>query len=248
MRKDHIYNLQSIACDLSVFFFSLFLSDKLRPFLERELLNPNQSMQQANAALGWLYISAACAQAVGMWLMKPALHYQMHMVKGPSYGTGSFAGAIFLLVMHFCIFGVLFIWDGFRFIWGNMHGFKIILPILCCMIPTAIAIIISFPGKKPPVLKLPQYILSWVGTLLVTFSVVVASQACWHLLLDGASADLHQSSVVANIVIIILFGFVFLLLYLPARYVFLITEYHLLWTWLRILSVFIPFAYAIFKG
>ncbi len=179
--------------------------------------------------------------------MRPTIHYQLHQY-GPAGGSGSFIGAIFLLVMHLTIFGVLFIWDGFKYIWGNTSGFKIILPVLFCTLPTITAIILSFPGKEKKQPAAIHYWLGWLGTILVTFSMVVVAQSCWHILLDGMGKDLHSSSFIGNALLSLLFGFVFLLFYLPPRYAFLITDYNKLSTWFWILAVYAPFAYSIFTG
>lgn len=239
---------QSIFCDVAVLFFSIFLADSLRPMMEKEMLDPNKSTNDYSASIGWLCIATVIAQTAGMWLLRPVIRQQMQSPMAPEYGNGSFFGGIMLLVMHFVIFGVLFTWDGFNYLWGDTSGFKKVLPIILCFLPTATAIIISFPGKKEKVFTQLHYWMGWLGTLLVTFSVVVVSLSCWHILLDGMGSELHGSSVVGNILIVILIGFVFLLMYLPQRYAFLITEYHRRDTWLRIGLVYAPFAWAVLRG
>jgi hypothetical protein len=239
---------QSIFCDLSVLFFSIFLADSLRPLLEKKMLDTNKSYNDYDASIGWLSIATVIAQTGGMWLLRPAIRKQMQSPMAPDYGSGSFFGGIMLLVMHFVIFGFMFTWDGFRNLWGNTSGFKIILPIILCILPTATAVIISFPGKKEKPFTKLHYWMGWAGTLLLTFSVVVVSLSCWHVLLDGMGKDLHGSSVGGNIFLVVLFGFLFLLMYLPQRYAFLITDYHRRDTWLRILLVYAPFAWQVMVG
>jgi hypothetical protein len=239
---------QSIFCDLSVLFFSIFLADSIRPMLEKELLDPAKPVDQYSSSVGGLYIATVVAQVAGMWLLRPVIRKQMHSPRAPAYGSGSFFGAILLLTMHFGLFGVILTWDGFRSLWGNTDGFKKILPILLCGLPTITAVIISFPGKKEkPFTPLHNW-MGWIGTLLVTFSVVVVSLSCWHVMLDGMGKDLHGKSIGGNIIIMLLFGFVFLLMYLPQRYAFLITDYNRVDTWLRILLVYSPFAWQVMVG
>lgn len=239
---------QSVFCDLAVLFFSIFLADSLRPLLEREMLDPDKSINNYSASIGWLYLATVVAQTAGMWLLRPVIRKQMQSDGAPGYGSGSFFGGIMLLVMHFVIFGFLFTWDGFRYIWGDVSGFKKILPIVICFVPTVTAIIISFPGKKEKPFTRLHYWLGWLGTLLLTFSIIVVSLSCWHILLDDLGKDLHSSSVGGNIFIVVLFGFLFLLMYLPQRYAFLITEYHRSDTWIRILLVYAPFAWQVLAG
>lgn len=238
---------QSIFCDLAVLFFSIFLADNLRPVLEREMLDPNKSIDNYSASIGWLYIATVVAQTMGMWLLRPVIRRQMQSPGAPDYGSGSFFGGIMLLVMHLVIF-FLFTWDGFKYIWGDVSGFKMILPIILCFAPTITAIIISFPGKNRRPFTRLHYWMGWIGTLLLTFSIIVVSLSYWHILVDDLGTDLHGSSIGGNIVMVVLFGLLFLLMYLPQRYAFFITEYHRRDAWLRILLVYAPFAWAVLAG
>lgn len=246
--KSDIFFWQSIFCDLVVFLLSVFLTDMFTPLLEKEILDPNKSIGAYSSKIGWLYIDAVFAQTIGLWLMRPVIRRQMQSEGAPNYGAGSFAGAILLLVMHFVIFGILFTWDGFQSIWGNVSGIKMILPILLCALPTISALIISFPGDKEKPLTAMNKWMGWLGTLLLTFSIVIVSQACWHILFDGQGASLHNASIIGNILITILFGFLFLLMYLPPRYGFIITDYNKGSAWLRILLVYAPFGWQVLTG
>jgi hypothetical protein len=176
------FSWQSIFCDLTIILVTVFLSDYIRPFLEKEIFNSGRSIDNYSASLGWMYLAAAFAQTAGMWLMRPMIQSQL-IQQGPAEGNFMFIGVIFLFVMHFTIFGFLMVWDGFKYVLGGLKGIRILLPVLFFLFPTATAIFISFPGKKEKALTTGHYWLGWLGTILVTFSVVVISQACWHILL-----------------------------------------------------------------
>lgn len=243
-----VVSWQAFFCDLIVFLCAIWFTNLIQPFLQKEIIDSGRTIQSYAPAVGWLYLATAVAQTVGMWLLRPMIRSHQHSADAPDYGTMSFFGGLVLLVMHFTIFGFLIIWDGFKYIWGDSNGFKMILPILLCAIPTITAIIISFPGDKERPMRAKDHWLGWLGAILLTFSIVVVSQVFWHLLLDDSGKELHAVSNTANIVMVILFAFVFLLMYLPARYAFFITGYNRLSTWIGISLVYAPFARQVLLG
>ena len=239
---------QSIFCDAAAFVFTVFLTNSLSPFLTKEILNHDKSLGNYSPLMGWLCIGTVLAQTTGLLLMRPVIHKQMQSEGAPSYGTASLIGAIFIWIMHFYIFGILLTWDGFKSIWGNVSGFKMIIPIIIIMTSTIATIYISFPGNKKKVLTAKDKWLGWLGTMLITFSVVIVSQMCWYILFDGAGHDMNQPYFILSLILAIFFGFFFLLIYLPPRYGFIITEYNKPSVWIRIALVYAPFGWQILTG
>ena len=252
--------MQSILSLLYDFLFLLFiilLEPRLEQFIRMHAYDASQeSTTHIDKSFGILLVSAAYAQFAGALFLGRSISAILSNPSRDGTGNGGFAGAIFLIVMHFTLFGVMMVFDGLKYIFGDLFSGSIwvnipvgILTFLAVILPTAAIIAVSFPKSGKIVFQpVKDSFFQIAGTLLIFFSACVATTLFWTLLVADVASALHSESFLANIFVVILFFFAFLLLYLPPRYVLLITDYRSRFTWLRIGIIFLPFAYEVFTG
>jgi len=242
----------STLFDLLLLVFFIFFEPRLGNYLSA-ILNDGAAVDQQTA--GYIFLSASLAQTIGTILrMKWASAHLQHTNK--KTGTGGFVGAIFLIVMHLTLFGFMMTFDGVRYIAGDDYDSTwgkfplIVIPFLFAFLPTAMIIMASFPGSKK--IEFPEnkrdVLLDFAGCILLLYSACVITTIYWQLLVEAAGTSLHTDQLIVNLLITLLLFFTFLLLYLPARYMFLISDYHYRSTWIRIVIVYLPFGYAIMSG
>lgn len=195
------------------------------------------------------------AQPAGAILLKDTIQ---NYYKDPEYrgiGTPGFIFLIFVIIMHFVFFAMMvmdiFINIGIDYnqIFED-HGFLVDIPFgiflfICCTLPTAIVLLILIPDKKKESVSSFAFLKSLTGDLIISFSAFAFISIYWDNLFAELAADVNDQTAGIKTAIIILFFFLFLMIYLPPRLVYLPFDYNRLFTWIRILIVYFPFFFAV---
>jgi hypothetical protein len=238
--------------DLIMFFLFLVAGPFVKPILNREIVYVGNNEKYLSWKIGIVYVCAAVAQIVGFWLKRRRIAQSFnHHSKW--YGKSSFAlvGGIFIAVMHLIIFGVLMVNDGVNYINNSRLWWLTTIKIIGVVLPTITALTVSSFGRHhSEIEKLSAVNTFWdvLGTILLAFSNFVVVSSLWALLMGDINLNFNDGKTLINILLTLLFFFAFLLLYLPARWAFLLMDYRSAYTWLRMAIVFIPFLKGIWLG
>ncbi len=238
--------------DLIMFFLFFVAGPFVKPLINKEIVYVGNHEKYLSWKIGIVYVSAALAQIFGFILKRRRIAQSFNHHK-MMYGKSSFAlvAGIFIAVMHLIIFGVLMVNDGVNYINNHRLWWLTLIKIVGVVLPTATAlIVISFGRRHQEIEKLNVLNTFWdvLGTVLLAFSNLVVVAALWALLMGDINLNLNDGKVLLNILLTLLFFGAFLLLYLPARWAFLIMDYRVAYTWLRMAIVFLPFLKGIWLG
>ena len=238
--------------DLIMFCLFSLAGPFVKPLLDKEIVYVGNNEKYLSWKIGIVYVSAAVAQIIGFWLKRRriAQSYRHHSV---SYGKSSFAlvGGIFIALMHLIIFGVLMVNDGINYINNHKLWWLTLIKIIGVVLPTITALTVSSFGRHHREIERLNVVNTFwdlVGTILLAFSNFVVVASLWALLMGDINLNLNDGKVFLNILLTLLFFGAFLLLYLPARWAFLLMDYPSAYTWLRMAIVFIPFLKGIWLG
>ena len=238
--------------DLIMFFLFLLAGPFVKPLLQKEIVYVGDHEKYLSWKIGIVYVSAALAQVIGFWLKRRRIAQSFHH-HNSNYAKNSFAlvAGICIAVMHLIIFGVLMVNDGVNYINNHRLWWLTFIKILGVLLPTITALtVISYGRKHRSIEKLNVLNIFWdvFGTVLLAFSNFVVVTSLWALLMGDINLNLNDGKVLLNIALTLLFFGAFLLLYLPARWAFLIMDYRTGYTWLRMAIVFLPFLKGIWLG
>jgi len=238
--------------DLIMFFLFFVAGPFVKPFLDKEIVYVGNHEKYLSWKVGIIYVTAAAAQVVGFWLKRRRIAQSFNH-HNTMYGKSSFAlvAGIFIAVMHLIIFGVLMVNDGVNYINNHRLWWLTLTKIIGVILPTATALIVSSFGRHHhEIEKLNVFNTFWdvLGTILLAFSNFVVVASLWALLMGSINLNLNDGKILINVVLTLLFFGAFLLLYLPARWAFLLMDYRAAYTWLRMAIVFIPFLKGIWLG
>ena len=246
------YLPNSALFDLIMFFLFLIAGPFVKPVLDKEIVYLANGTRYLSWHIGIVYVSAAAAQIIGFWLKRrriaQSFNHHNHNLYANSFALVS---GIVIAVLHLIIFGVLMVNDGVNYI-NNQHlWWLIFIKVVGVVLPTITALtVISFGRHHHEIEKLNviNTLGDLLGTILLSFSCFVVVACLWALLLGSVSLNLNDGKVFLNIILSLVFFCAFLLLYLPARWAFLVMDYRSGYTWLRMAIVFLPFLKRIWMG
>ena len=243
---------QSIIFDAVLCITILGISPALKNFLMREVISNPNDIHHYSAAVGWLYVSCVIAQCLGAVLVYRRVQLQLAGDRPPY----KFFLVIFLVIMHFIIFGVLLWMDGVKYIRG---GEFTAWAFPGMVLPTIIAVVVVIPGKvQQRNVTTFDVIKDLVGVVLLVMSSVVVLMLFWNLTLEGLGKNMFENIAASNwswrsvigvkLILTLLFGVIFLLFYAPARFVLLSTCWHTRQAWIGMGVVFLPFLINLWAG
>lgn len=246
------YLPNSALFDIIMFCLFFLAGPYVKPILDKEIVYIGNHEKYLSWKVGIVYVSAAVAQILGFWLKRRRIA-QAFNHHNQQFGKNSFAlvGGIFLAVLHVFIFGVLMVNDGINYINNHRLWWLTAIKIVGVVLPTLTALIVSSFGRHHhEIEKLNAYNTFWdvLGTIFLAFSNFVVVASLWALLMGDINLNLNDGKLVQNILLSLLFFGAFLLLYLPARWAFLLMDYRDAYTWFRMAIVFIPFLKGIWLG
>ena len=175
---------RSYLMDAVLFVAILSAQPLLKRFLEKEFVNTDSS--HYSVSLGWLYVVTALSQGVGALLVNRQVQLQLQNRDRPSY---KIFPLLFMIIMHFVIFGVLLWIDGIKYIHGGVPFWAYLI----MFFPTIAAMLVIIPsGKIQAPLKAIEVMLAFIGTLMLAFSALVVLTLFWNLFMEDIAKDLFN--------------------------------------------------------
>jgi hypothetical protein len=239
------YLPNSALFDLIMFCLFLVFLPFIRPLLDKEIVYTPENVKYLSWKVGVIYLCAAAAQVVGFWLKRNriAQAFNHHAISDDS-DSMNLLGGLFVSLMHLILFGVLIVNDGINYVNNQSVWWLTVIKAVSVVLPTVSGLAtIYYANRSKHVERLSAVNTFWdvLGTALLAFSCFVVVGSLWELLLGDVHYTLHDGKVVINFLLSIVFLLAFLIIYLPTRWAFLLTDYRSIYTWLRMAIVFLPF-------
>lgn len=224
----------------------------LKPLLEKEIVYLPNNQKYLSWRIGIIYLFAAAAQVIGFWLKRNRIAQAYnHQVKLKGSESFTLVGGIFISVMHFLIFGVLIVNDGINYVNNQSAWWLTIIKAIAILLPTITALIVSYyASRHKEIDRLNAINTFWdlTGTILLSLSCFVAVASYWQFFFGDLNFNFNDGQTFKNLMFSLVLFAGFLLLYLPARWAFLLMDYKSGYTWLRMAIVFIPFLKGLWLG
>lgn len=198
-----------------------------------------------------ILILTVIAQPVGALFLRDSVqNYYADPYRKP-FGPVSTFFMFGVVTLHLILFGMFVIdilknigldpvkiFDEYPFYIDIVFG---IFLFIAAVIPTVLTCFILIPDKKEFKISSNSLFKTLAGDFIISFSAFVFISIFWDNLIATLAEDLSEESTGIKITSVILFFFIFLMIYLPARLVFLVTDSNRLTTWIRIVIVYFPF-------
>ncbi len=197
-----------------------------------------------------LLILAVLAQPAGAFFLKDSLQaYFRDKSRKPAGKMGSLF-FITVIILHLVFFGILsldIIFElGFDF--GSSfdnNPFYIDIPVgvllfIALTFPTIATCFFIIPSRSKRIHR-PSLWKIFLGEFIISFSAFVFISAYWDNLFGFLGGEISSEPFGFKTFFVFMFFLLFLMIYLPPRLVFLVTDYNSWFTWLRIFFVYLPF-------
>lgn len=202
-------------------------------------------------------ILTVLAQPVGAIFLKDAVQNSLADNSRKSTGPTGFIFLLFVVIMYL-VFLAMMVMDIYKNLGldyntifeesSSIVDFLLgLFLFVSCMIPTALTCLILIPSKKEFIVTPFAVLKTLAGDFIISFSAFVFVSIFWDNLMSPLASDLSGETFGFKLILVATFFFLFLLIYLPPRLVFLVTDYAKFFTWIRILIVFFPFLLALYN-
>lgn len=210
----------------------------------------------SDQTIGYLLLAAVVAQFIGALIKKKPLGARLTDAAegGKDDAPRKFMNA--LLFFHFIIFTV-FTLMGLSLIgavdpsqegtfWGD--DIWIILSLLVGILTTFVVLRAGVPDKKIEGGNPFYWLIEYGADLLLSFSVIIITRFIW----DELFTDLTNVTGIGlngrSIVFLGALSILFVVFYLPSRYLFIVEDYRHPGTWLRLWLPMLPVAWTVLIG
>lgn len=213
-------------------------------FLGGWLLLAINPAEMAEPWLGALLLTAVAAQAAGAHFKRHHLGARLAQQSTPSGLFGRFMQA--LLLFHFILFTAMslmaFIYLGWYTPNGPIEGWWVALAFVLGGVTTGTVYGAARPATTPPASHAAS---EYAADALLWLSVLLTTALLWNNLFADLGATPTLGLTGRGLVLVLALAFLFVVFYLPARYLFLVEDYRHPATWLRLWVVMLPLAIAI---